>query len=308
MDIMFMGTGAFAEVSLRALIDSGESVTAVVSQPNKPKNRGMKVAPTPVAAAAEESGIEVFAPDTLRDGALLPVLNEKKPDLIVVVAYGKLLPKYILDFPKCGCINIHGSLLPKYRGAAPIQWSIINGETVTGVTSMYLAEGMDTGDMILKKEMAIALDDTYQTLHDKLAVLGGEVLKETVTLIKEGRAVRKKQDEALASYAPMLSKEMGRIDWGKSAVEIVNMVRGMNPWPCAYSVAGGKRFKVYKAEAVDKRGRAGEVLACDKELIVAAGQGSVLISELQPDNKKRMNTGDFLRGNRDTFKMGDIIG
>ena len=153
MKIMFMGTGEFAEVSLRALIESGEIVDAVVSQPNKPKNRGMKVIPTPVAAAAEENGIDLYAPETLKDGALLSVLEEKKPDLIVVVAYGKLLPEYILKFPKYGCINIHGSLLPKYRGAAPIQWSIINGEKVTGVTSMYLAKGMDTGDMILKKEI-----------------------------------------------------------------------------------------------------------------------------------------------------------
>ncbi|MBQ7718914.1 MAG: methionyl-tRNA formyltransferase [Clostridia bacterium] len=307
MKILFMGTGAFAEVSLKALIDAGRNVVAVVSQPNKPKNRGMKIIPTPVAVVADENNIDLYAPKTLKDGALLPVLEEKQPDLIVVVAYGKLLPKYVLEFPKYGCINIHGSLLPKYRGAAPIQWSIINGEKITGVTSMYLAEGMDTGDMILKREMPIAPDDTYGTLHDKLAVLGGELLIETVELIENGKVKAEKQDESLATYAPMLSKSMGGIDWSKTAEEIVNQVRGMNPWPCAYSENKGKRFKVYSASVTPNCGTAGEVLLCDGQLIVAAGEGSVQISELQPDNKKRMKTEDFLRGNKTFFTKGDIL-
>ena len=307
MKILFMGTGKFAEVSLRTLIDAGEDVVAVVSQPNKPKNRGMKVIPTPTAAVAEENSIDLYAPETLRDGALLPVLEEKQPDLIVVVAYGKLLPKYILEFPKYGCINIHGSLLPKYRGAAPIQWSIVNGEKITGVTSMYLAEGMDTGDMILKKEMAVEPDDTYETLHDRLAVLGGELLKETVELIRSGKVCAEKQIESEATYAPMLSKAMGRIEWSRTADEIVNQVRGMNPWPCAYSENKGKRFKVYGARVSDKSGSAGEVLECEKELVIAAGKGSILISEIQPDNKKRMRTEDFLRGNKTFFIKGDIL-
>lgn len=231
MKIMFMGTPEFAAVSLEALIKNGEDVACVISQPYKPKNRGMKLVPTAVGAVAEKNSILLKTPETLKDKAILPLLSEVEPDLIAVVAYGKLLPQYVLDFPKYGCINIHGSLLPKYRGAAPIQQSIISGEKETGVTSMYMARGMDTGDMILKESIKIEDNDTAGTLHDKLAVLGAEVLIKTVDMIKKGTVRREKQNDDEATYAHMLTKEMGKVDWTKSAEEIKNLVRGLDPWP-----------------------------------------------------------------------------
>lgn len=304
MRIMFMGTPEFAAVNLRALIESGENIVCAVSQPNKPKNRGMKVVPTPVAQLAQDNSIPLYAPQTLKNEELTSVLEQYRPELIVVVAYGKLLPSYILDYPKYGCINIHASLLPKYRGAAPIQWSVINGDEITGVTSMYMAEGMDTGDMILKKEIAVLPSDTAGTMHDKLAELGAIVLMETVKSIKEGTAQAQPQNDKDATYAPMLKKEMGKIDWKRSASEIVNLIRGMNPWPGAYSYAGGKRFKVFSAEVCGGEGVPGQVLSVTDGLLVAAAEGSVKIDEIQPENKKRMKFADFVKGNRGIFEEG----
>ena len=308
MRILFMGTPDFAAVSLSALIDAGRDVVCVISQPKKPKNRGMKLLETPVGAVAEEHGIMLCQPETLRDNAILPLLEEVKPDLIVVVAYGKLLPEYVLKYPKYGCINIHGSLLPKYRGAAPIQYSIIRGEAETGITSMYMAKGMDTGDMILKRAIPIEDTDTAETLHDKLAKLGAQVLLETVDAIENGNAPRVPQNDSEATYAAMLTKEMGKIDWGMPARDIFNLVRGLEPWPSAYSYIDGKRFKVFGVTAEEARGAAGEILDVGDSLLIGAADGSLRIREVGFDNKKRMKVSDFLRGNKDVFKKGKILG
>ena len=265
---MFMGTPEFAAVSLEALIKNGEDVACVISQPYKPKNRGMKLVPTAVGAVAEKNSILLKTPETLKDKAILPLLSEVEPDLIAVVAYGKLLPQYVLDFPKYGCINIHGSLLPKYRGAAPIQQSIISGEKETGVTSMYMARGMDTGDMILKESIKIEDNDTAGTLHDKLAVLGAEVLIKTVDMIKKG---------------------------------------GLDPWPSAYSYIKDKRSKIFGVSAEDKNGAPGEILEVSDTLLIAAGKGALRIREVGFDNKKRMPVSDFVRGNGDVFKKGEML-
>ena len=308
MKILFMGTPDFAAESLKALINDKREVAAVISQPNKPKNRGMKVVKTPVAQTAEETGIPCYHPETLRNGAIEELLKEIKPDIIVVVAYGKLLPEYVLNFPKYGCINIHGSLLPKYRGAAPIQYSILKGEKETGVTSMYMAKGMDTGDMILKKSIPIEESDNAGTLHDKLAALGAELLLQTLDAIECGKAPREKQEESEATYTSQLTKEMGNINWSESADTIINLIRGLDPWPCAYSFVNGKRFKIYTSKKEDKSGAAGEILEVSDSLLIACGEGSIRIFELQPENKKRMKFCDFVRGNSQLFKVGDIIG
>lgn len=307
MKIMFMGTPEFAAVSLEALIKSGGDVSCVISQPYKPKNRGMKLVPTAVGAVAEKNSIMLEMPETLKDNAILPLLSKVKPELIVVVAYGKLLPQYVLDFPKYGCINIHGSLLPKYRGAAPIQQCIIEGEKITGVTSMYMASGMDTGDMILRESIKIEEDDTAGTLHDKLAVLGAGVLLKTVDMIKNGTVRREKQNDDEATYAHMLTKEMGRVDWSKSAEEIKNLVRGLDPWPSAYSYIKDKRFKIFGVSAENRSGAPGEILEISDCLTVAAGSGALKIREVGFDNKKRMSVSDFVRGNGDIFAKGEIL-
>ncbi len=267
----------------------------------------MKLLETPVGAVAERCGIKLCQPETLRDEAILPLLYEVKPDLIVVVAYGKLLPEYVLNYPKYGCINIHGSLLPKYRGAAPIQYSIIKGERETGVTSMYMAKGMDTGDMILKSAIPIEDTDTAETLHDKLAALGAKVLLETVSAIENGTAPREKQNDNEATYASMLTKEMGKIDWKLPARDIFNLVRGLDPWPGAYSYIDGKRFKVSGVSAEAAEGAAGEILDISDSLLIGTGKGSLRIREVGFDNKKRMKVPDFLRGNKDVFQKGKML-
>lgn len=306
MRILFMGTPDFAAESLKALIKDGRDVVAVISQPNKPKNRGMKVALTPVAAVAEEAGIPVYQPETLKGGAIEELLKEVNPDIIVVVAYGKLLPEYVLNYPKYGCINIHGSLLPKYRGAAPIQYTILNGEAEGGVTSMYMAKGMDTGDMILKKSTPVTESDTAGVLHDRLAIIGAELLLETLDAIKNGTAPRQAQNDSEATYASQLTKEMGNIDWNKSADEVINLIRGLDPWPSAYSFADGKRFKIFTSKKEDRSGEAGKVLEVGNGVLVACGEGSIRIFEIQPENKKRMKVEDFLRGNPTFFEVSKL--
>ena len=308
MKILFMGTPDFAAESLKALIDDKRNVAAVISQPNKPKNRGMKVVKTPVAQTAEDAGIEVFYPETLKNGAVQDILDSVNPEIIVVVAYGKILPEYVLNFPKYGCINIHGSILPKYRGAAPIQFSILDGEKETGVTSMYMAKGMDTGDMILKEIIPIEESDTAGVLHDKLAVLGAKVLLETLDAIEKGTAPRIPQNENEATYCTQLTKEMGNVNWNESAEKIINQIRGLDPWPSAYSFANGKRFKIFTSKKEEKSGKPGEILETGDSLLVACGEGSIRIFEVQFENKKRMSVSDFMRGNADTLKVSDILG
>lgn len=247
MRIVFMGTPEFAQASLQKLIGTGHNIVGVFTQPDKPKGRGYKLVAPPVKELALEHNIPVYQPEKMKDGTALSILKELNPDLIAVVAYGRILPKDILELPKYGCINVHGSLLPKYRGAGPIQWSVIDGEPVTGVTTMYMGEGLDTGDMILKKETPIGENETYGELHDRLKEIGAEALVETIALIEQGKAPREKQDDSLSSYAPMLDKKIAKLDFNKPAQQLHNLIRGLSPWPVAHTTVGGKLLKVHRA-------------------------------------------------------------
>ncbi len=307
MRIVFMGTPEFAVPSLKALIESGEQVVSVVCQPDKPKGRGLEVIPPPTKVLAEKHGIPVLQPQKIRTDEFFNKLKGLNPDLICVVAYGKILPKSILDLPQYGCINVHASLLPQYRGAAPINWAIIRGERVTGITTMKMDEGMDTGDILLKREMPIDDEDTGETLSEKLSKMGAEVLIETIVLLKEGRLNPIPQDHSQATYAPMLKKEDGNIDWRKPAEEIRNLIRGALPWPGAYTKLEGKLLKIYRARATKDSGRPGEVIRSNSEILrVATGIGALDILEIQIEGGKRLQTEAFLRGRR--IKEGTVLG
>lgn len=307
MRIIFMGTPEFAVPSLKALIESEEKVVAVITQSDKPKGRGLEVIPPPTKVLAEKHGIPVLQPQKIRTDEFFNKLKELNPDLICVVAYGKILPKIILDLPPYGCINVHASLLPKYKGAAPINWAIIRGEKVTGITSMKMDEGMDTGNMLLKREIPIDDEDTGETLSEKLSKVGAEVLVETIRLLKEGGLNPIPQDHSQASYAPMLKKEDGKINWKKSAEEIRNLIRGALPWPGAYTNLEGKLLKIYKARVTSGEGEPGEVIKSDSETLrVATGIGALDILELQIEGGKRLKTEAFLRGRK--IKEGTVLG
>ena len=297
MNVVYMGTPDFAVLPLDAIIKAGHNVTGVFTQPDKPKGRGYTLTPPPVKVRALESEIPVFQPNSMKDGEALKVLTELNPDVIVVVAYGKLLPKDILNLPKYGCVNVHASLLPKYRGAGPIQWCVLNGEEETGVTTMKMAEGLDTGDMLLKSSTKIGKNETAGELHDRLSQMGADLIVETLTALENNTVTPEKQDDSLSNYAPMLTKELCKIDWSKPAQEIHNQVRGLNPWPVATAVVNGKRVKIFSTTLSEKNGEAGKVL-CEKPLTVACGNGSVVINELQLEGKKRMKSEDFVRGYR----------
>ena len=307
MKIIFMGTPEFAVPSLRALVDSGDEVVAVVTQPDKPKGRGLEVAPPPTKVLAERHGIPVLQPAKIKTEEFFNELKKFNPDLICVAAYGKILPKNILDLPHYGCINVHASLLPKYRGAAPINWAIIRGEKVTGITTMKMDEGMDTGDMLLKKEVPIEDEDTGETLSEKLSEIGARLLIETIRLLKEGQLNPIPQDHSQANYAPMLKKEDGKIDWQKSAEEIRNLIRGALPWPSAYTNLEGKLLKIYKARLAEGGGKPGEVMKSDSGILrVATGKGTIDILELQIEGGKKLQTQVFLRGRR--IEEGMVLG
>lgn len=307
MKTVFMGTPEFAVPSLKALIESGEEVVAVVTQTDKPKGRGLEVISPPTKVLSEKHSIPVLQPQKIRTDEFFNNIKNLNPDLICVVAYGKILPKNILDIPPYGCINVHASLLPKYRGAAPINWAIIRGERVTGITTMKMDEGMDTGDMLLKREMTIDDEDTGETLSGKLSEMGAEVLIETIKLLKEGRLNPIPQDHSQATYAPMLKKEDGNIDWKKSAEEIRNLIRGTLPWPGAYTTLEGKLLKIYKARATKDSGRPGEVIKSNSEILRAATViGALDILEIQIEGGKRLQTEAFLRGRR--IKEGTVLG
>lgn len=306
MDIVFMGTPEFAVPCLERLIADGHNVKGVFTQPDKPKGRGHKVQFPPVKECAVKSDIPVFQPTKMRDGEALSTLSELNPELIIVVAYGKILPKEILEFPKYGCVNIHASLLPKYRGAAPIQWSVINGETISGVTSMQMDVGLDTGDMLLSADVEIGENDTAGDLHDKLSVLGAEVMSETINMITEGKLNPLKQDDSLSNYAPMLTKDLCPIDWNETALNIHNKVRGLSPWPIAITTIDGKNLKIHKTALTSGyNGRPGEVVYSDKKLIVACSDSAIEIVTLQLEGKKAMSAADFMRGN--PIKLGTIL-
>ena len=295
MRIVFMGTPDFAVPCLKALIDDGNEIPAVFTQPDKPKGRGYAMTPPPVKVCALEHDIPVFQPNTLRDGEALGIMSELEPDMIVVVAYGKILPKEILELPRLGCVNVHASLLPEYRGAAPIQWAVLDGKKKTGVTAMLMDVGLDTGDMLMKAELEIGENETADELHDRLSELGAELIVRTVHSAQEGRLVREKQDDSRSTYASMLTKEMSVIDFSRPASEVHNKVRGLNSWPGASAVFGGKRIKIHRTLVRSEKGEPGQVLSLEP-LVVACGEGSVELKEVQPEGKKRMSAAAFVNG------------
>ena len=298
MRIMFMGTPDFARVNLEKLVECGYEVCCAVSQQDKPQGRKMVLTPPPVKEYALSKNIPVLQPQTLKDGAFMSELEQYDPELIIAVAYGKILPKYVLDYPKLGCINVHGSLLPKYRGSAPVQWAVINGDKETGVTTMYMDEGMDTGDILLQKKFDIAENETSGMLMERMAGIGADLLIETLNNLYKITPV--KQNENEATYAPMLKKEMGKIDWTKSAEEIKSLVYGMNPWPTAFFETDKGTVKVFEADVsfVKTDKKPGTVVNADKTLDISTGNGVIIIKELQLQGKKRMDVADFLRGNK----------
>ena len=275
MKVLFMGTPDFAVPCLESIIKSeNNNVIGVVTQPDKPKGRGHKLQPTPVKAKAVEYNIPVFQPETLKNRSFEDELKQLNPDIIVVVAYGQILPEYILNFPKFGCINVHASLLPKYRGAAPIQWSVINGDTTTGVTTMYMAKSLDTGDMIQKAEIQIGDEETAGELHDRLSLIGADLIVETIKKLSEGKAIRVPQNDSLSSYAPMLNKETGHIDWNKNSSDIINLIRGTNPWPGAFTSYKSEIMKIYKAYKGNTNtvGKPGEIIGIKNKKIEEAAK------------------------------------
>lgn len=290
-----MGTPDFAVACLKGLVKANYEVCAVFTQPDKPRGRKMVMTPPDVKVYAEKLNLPVYQPTTLKDGKALEIIKGYEPDVIVVAAYGKILPKSIIDYPKYGCINVHGSILPKYRGAAPIQWSVINGDKETGVTTMQMNEGLDTGDMLLVEKMPIAIDDTAESVFDKLAVMGGEVIVKTLELAEKGMLTPVKQDESQSSYAPMLDKSVSEIDFTKDALTVHNLIRGLYSWPIAQTTFKGKRLKIYKSALSQLSGKVGEVVSLEP-LTIACGEKSVEILELQLEGKKRMDYKSFLLG------------
>lgn len=326
MNIVFMGTPDFAQKSLEEIYKEGHNIIAVVTNPDRPKGRGMKMIASPVKEFANSKNIPVYQPEKIRNNAeIIEQISSLKPDVICVVAYGKILPKELLEIPKLGCINVHGSLLPKYRGAAPIQWAVLNGDKTTGITTMYMDEGMDTGDIILKEETKIGENETTGELWERLAKIGGKLLVETLRQIENKTAPRQKQGDNF-TIAPMLNKEMAKIDWNvKTAVQIKNLVRGLNPIMGAYSILNGKKLKIWKAENIKyedfieksnefnlnrynlENSEFGTILYVDnkKGIYVKAKEEVVLLLEVQAENAKKMNVQDFLRGNK--IQVGEIL-
>ena len=316
LNILFMGTPDFARDSLEAVYNAGHNILGVVTNPDRPKGRGMKLVASPVKEFAIEKKLKIFQPEKVKKNEeFISQIKDMNPDVICVVAYGKILPKEILDIPKLGCINVHGSLLPKYRGAAPIQWAVLNGDKKTGITTMYMDIGMDTGDMILKQEVEIGENETTGELWDRLSKIGGKLLVETLKQIENGTAPREKQGEDF-SVAPMLNKEMAKIDWeNKTAQEIKNLVRGLNPIMGAYTFLNGSKIKFWKVDIANNIGydedniqifKNGTVLVSDQRdgLFIKTKKGILSVLEIQGENAKRMSINDFLRGNQiDEFQI-----
>ena len=298
MRIVFMGTPDFAVPCLESLVNARHDICAVFTQPDKPKGRGYTLAPPPVKELALRYHIKVFQPVTLRTEESIEMVRVLNPDVIVVVAYGKLLPKEILGIPLFGCINVHASLLPKYRGAAPIQWSVINGDAVTGVTTMFMAEGLDTGDMILTERTAIGSDETSGELHDRLSLMGADLIVKTLKEIENGTVKRIPQTEENTCYASMLTKELSHIDWSKRADTIHNLVRGLSPWPVASTVYHNKLLKIHKSKVVNGlKGNAGQIVDANGLFFVCCGEDTAIeLVEVQYEGGKRMSGKDFLRG------------
>lgn len=299
MRIIFMGTPDFSVGTLEALIEAGHEIALVVTQPDKPKGRGGKMQYTPVKEVAAEHGIPVYQPRRIREPECIEELRKYNADIMVVIAFGQILPKEILEMTPYGCINVHASLLPKYRGAAPIQWAVINGEKVSGVTTMQMNEGLDTGDMILKTEVVLDEKETGGSLHDKLAAAGAKLCVETLKALEEKTATWEAQGESTTEYAKMLDKKMGDIDWNQSAVSIERLIRGLNPWPSAYTDWNGKVMKIWEAEVVEKQTEEvpGTIVDVEKDgFLVQTGVNCLKVTALQIPGKKRMDAGAFLRG------------
>lgn len=298
MNIMFMGTPDFALESLKELVKREYNVTCVVTRSDKQQGRDMKIVMPPVKEFALEKGMNVYQPESLKNGELMPVLEAEKPDLIVVVAYGKILPEYVLNYPKFGCINLHGSILPKLRGSAPIQWSVINGDEFAGASTMFMDVGLDTGDVIDVYKTPVGEEETAGELYDRIALEGAKLLADTVQKVFDGKATRTPQNDEDATYAPMLTKAMGRIDFDRPAREIYNQIRGLNPWPVAYVETNKGTMKVYSAKVMDEDsvGTPGEILEKKNALIIQTGKGKIELTEVQLQGKKRMKAEDFLRG------------
>ena len=305
MRLIFMGTPDFAVPCLESLIDAGHEILAVFTQPDKPVGRKQVMTPPDVKVCALKHDLTVYQPNSMRGDEAMTIIRELNPEAIIVAAYGKIFPKEVLDYPKYGCINVHGSLLPKYRGAAPIQWSVINGDSETGITIMQMNEGVDTGDMLMRRAIPIGIDDTAESMFDKLSALGGKTLAEALEKLERGELTPEKQDESLATHAPMLNKEISLIDWSMSGSAIHNLVRGLYSWPIAYTLLNGKKLKIMRTSPCDLHGEAGTILSLEP-LTVACGEGSVIIRELQLEGKKRMDAKTFLVGHQ--LKIGDRLG
>ena len=310
MRIMFMGTPEISAGALGALIDAGHEVVAVVTGEDKPRGRGNVMTPTPTKRLALEKNIPVYTPKTLRDEAFALLLSEIDPELICVVAYGKILPENVINFPKYGCINLHVSLLPKYRGAAPMQRAVMDGESETGVTIMYMDVGLDTGDIIASERFTIGEEDDFETVHDTSLLIGSRLLSKTIYEIEAGRATRVKQDDSLATYAKKVEKEDCRIDFSPDAKIVSARIRGVTPIPGAFTFLNGKMLKVARVKAVKGSGKPGEVIEVDgaKEgsVTVACGSGAIRILQVTPEGKGKMSAGDFVRGRK--IAVGDILG
>lgn len=313
MKILFMGTPDFALFSLKSLVEysksSDISICGVITQPDKPKGRGYALLPPPVKSFALEAGLDVYQPETLKDEAFAELLSSLSPDLIVVVAYGKILPKNVIDFPKYGCINVHGSLLPEYRGAAPMQRAIIDGKDETGITIMYMAEGLDTGDMLLRKALPIKENDNFENIHDGLGILGAQMLTEIIPMLRDGSAIRTPQDDTLSSYAKKITKEDCLVDFSKDSKTVHNQIRGLSPVPLAFThTVNGKILKLISSRISDSKSEhdiVGEVLSLDGAIEISCRTGSIYVDRVLPEGKARMSAADFIRGRN--ISVGDIL-
>jgi len=308
MKIVFMGTAQFALPSLQALIDSGQEIAGVITQPDKPRGRGHKLSFSPVKEYALEKNLEIYQPDRIKSEAAIKKISDWQPEIIVVVAYGQIIPPSILSLPPHGCINVHGSLLPRYRGAAPIQRALMAGETVTGVTTMYMDQGLDTGDMIKKVVVPVDSDMNYGELHDRLSAAGAELLLETIAAIADGTATREKQDSSQATYAPVLSRDDELICWQNAAQQIHNQIRALSPMPGAYTTMENKKLKIYRSRvaSLDGNGTPGLLTATGGSLLVQTGQGLLELLEVQKEGRKRMPASDFAAGQR--IPAGLVLG
>ena len=300
MRIVFIGTGEIGVPTLRALLNSEQELVAVVTQPDKPVGREQRIEPAPIKKAligrAQPSGAQIFQPPKIKDPQAIEELRAAKPDVIVVIAYGQILPRDVLEIPRLACLNLHASLLPRWRGAAPIQAAIAAGDCETGITTMYMDEGLDTGDILLQRSVEILPNDTGGSLHVRLAQIAPDALRESLLLVAGGRAPRIPQDNARATYAPKLKRQHGLIDWSESAEVIERKIRAYSPWPGAFMKVDSQNLKIFSASVVDLTGRPGKILRSDKELIVAAGKGALSLAELQLEGKRRMTAAEFLRG------------